>query len=177
MFTVKKFDFPSFDEWVKNKSEVKVKIGFYIAEIGITSWGYNGNTTNTYSAAFSCFRNPFNLYSDCIFKRTFAFDYRNDDKDALRKWYEESCEKLNENYLNHIESTYLVKDIPNIFVAIARGDCPEEYLAIGLSEDEARSNCIKEYFGEDGHIEEDLNECGYELTVSKLNSTHSAEGV
>lgn len=106
---VKKFAFPSFDEF-KKTDNVSLKIGNYVAEIGIIAWGCNGNTENTYCAAIACNQNPHNIYSETIVRLNCRHDYKNGDIDTLQAWYETTCNILNDRYVQHIMDNYLEQE-------------------------------------------------------------------
>lgn len=176
---LKEFSFEPFEQWRQKKDNEK-RIGDYIAEIGVFSWGCNGNTVNTYCAALSCRQNPHNVFSSCIYREVLEYDCKNDSLDKLQKWYEKVCKELNLSFKKHIAKTYFSTDgfSPfEIYVAIARGDNREEYMAIGFSEEEAKANCIREFFGKDNHTELELNQFGYEMTISKFSDNHMSEGI
>ena len=111
---VKTFDFPSFEEWFNtnmnnlnsNDYGFKNNIGSYVADISPFCW-YPDSVT--YMAAIACSHNPHNIYAPSISKK-YTFRYYRDKHsiDDLRKWYQEVCIKLNEDFANYIYETYLV---------------------------------------------------------------------
>lgn len=171
----KKFDFESFDKWVGNKKR-EIQLGDYIAEIGVFSYGCNGNTINTYCAALACRQNPHNVYSSCIYREIFNYDHKNGNIEELKMWYEKVCEEINLAYKEYMRKNYFISS-QDLYIALARGDEREEYIAIGFTEEQAKINCIKEFFKEDNHTEAELNQSGYEITVSKFSKNHMSEGI
>ena len=97
---VKTFDFPSFEEWFEERGcYYKTKIGNYTAEIS-KLWP----TLPTYCVKCSVF-----------LLESYKFDFNHDvdikDSEKLtnfKKWYEESCVKINQDFKNYICRTYFV---------------------------------------------------------------------
>lgn len=176
---LKEFSFEPFEQW-RHKKDNEKRIGDYIAEIGVFSWGCNGNTVNTYCAALSCRQNPHNIFSSCIYREVLQYDCKNDSLDKLQDWYEKVCKELNLAFKKHIAKTYFTTDDASpfeIFIAIARGDEKEEYIGMGFSEEEAKNNCIKQFFGEDNHSEKELKQYNYEISINSFNENHMSEGI
>ena len=50
-------------------------------------------------------------------------------------------------------------------------------LKMGFSKEEAKNNCIKQFFGEDNHSEKELKQYNYEISVTSFNENHMSEGI
>lgn len=99
---IKKFVFPSFEQWVKKRKRVRVELGAYCCEICASSYG-SDSTTYVLAAALAD-RNPINIYTSQIFTR--SFDYVGDDE-KLKEWYENAILEFNSFWQGHIKSTYI----------------------------------------------------------------------
>lgn len=99
---IKKFAFPSFEEWVKKGNKVRVELGAYCCEVGAFSWG--NNSTTYMLAASLADRNPLNIYTPQIFSRRFE---DGGDVEKLKEWYETATQEFNTFWQNHVNSTYL----------------------------------------------------------------------
>jgi len=101
---IKSFVFPSFEEWVKNSKEIKIKVGAYCCQIGIYSW-ISGTCKAAYKFAVSLANeNPLNVYTDKLFCRTFKYE---GDMEKLKEWYYNSINEFQIFWENYIKSTYI----------------------------------------------------------------------
>lgn len=98
---IKTFDFPSFEDWFKTRKNFKLTIGQYTVKFE-KFWP----TSTTYLAF--CYNISFNHYR---FEFDDEKDINNIEKIAnFKKWYEDTCVKLNEDFVNHIYQTYMKED-------------------------------------------------------------------
>lgn len=85
---VKKFEFPSFEEWWDNyytkprRSNFKTHIGMYTADV---------------------LNVVINLYG--IYEGKYCLNPKS--KEEVRNWYEQSIKELNDAFVKHIKETYL----------------------------------------------------------------------
>lgn len=66
------------------------------------------------------------------------------------------------------KKSYLLKNL-NIFVGVINGEVKDDYMAIGLTKDEAIKNCLFAYFSENGHTEKELEDYGCYITITKFD--------
>ena len=102
---VKKFNFPSFEDWKEKGFEYRGKLGDYYLDIRPVSWSVNTDKPKTvYSIAVSTRENPLNVYSPTIYRET--FHYLHDEEKNLQNWYEKQVEDFNAFWKNFILKTY-----------------------------------------------------------------------
>ncbi len=100
---IKKFVFPTFEEWVKRENDTEIVLGAYKCEVGVFCWT-SGNCEKTYMFALSLSNvNPHNIYTNKLFCDTFNYD---GDNEKLKQWYNDTICKFNDFWENHIKSTY-----------------------------------------------------------------------
>lgn len=98
---IKKFEFPTFEEWQKRNNSVEKTLGAYRVEIRAFSWGENTTTYQFAMALANC--NALNVYTERLFSRNFRYD---GDDEKLRQWYNGTVEQFHIFWENHIKSTY-----------------------------------------------------------------------
>lgn len=102
--SVKCFDFPLFDEWVKQKCEWIGHINEFTCKVAVVGWGCNGNRYNDYQLAISVCDNPTNIYSPKIYNNFNKCKF--DDKENLKIWYESAIENANFEWEKYIMSYF-----------------------------------------------------------------------
>lgn len=106
---LRRFQFPSFDEWIQNNRRAHVAIGDYHAAIGCTIRGVGDNTRDTYSAAIAMASNPLNVWTGKMFFQQRIHDRSKDSDEDLRIWYNQTILALNEAFVEYFEKTYYVQ--------------------------------------------------------------------
>ena len=103
---VKKFEFPTYEEWKENEfSYMMGKMGDYYVDIRAVSWSTSKEHPETvYSIAASTRENPLNIYSPTIYRET--FHYFHDDEKNLKDWYEKEVIKFHEFWEKFILKSY-----------------------------------------------------------------------
>ena len=98
------FNFPSFDEWVKQKCEWIGYIKEFTCKVAVVGWGCNGNKYNDYQMAISVYNNPTNIYTPKIYNNSIRITF--DDKEKLKIWYENAIEEANAEWEKYIVSYF-----------------------------------------------------------------------
>lgn len=99
---IKGFDFPTFDEWEKNKREYHGQLGAFKCSISTFSWGAG---EHTYMLAIANANIPLNIYVDKIIQSTIVIDPKNVEE--LRRWYETSVQEAQRQWREYIQKNYL----------------------------------------------------------------------
>ena len=100
--TIRGFDFPTFDEWEKNKREYHGQLGAFKCSISTFSWGAG---EHTYMLAIANANIPTNVYVDKIIQSTIRIDPKNVEE--LRRWYETSVQEAQRKWREYIQQNYL----------------------------------------------------------------------
>lgn len=106
---VKKFVFPSFEEWVKREQNTEIVVGAYRCEIGVFFWYANSPSKRYMFAVAYENQNPLNVYTSKVFHKIFDYD---GDYEQLKKWYNDTIDEFNVFWENHIISNYLEVEVP-----------------------------------------------------------------
>ena len=106
MKTVKKFNFPSFEEWYDNECEWEQQIGSYICEVGYCG-GRMDDNYNEVERDYRVFIYPINnYYYGKILISYYEWDIKNENE--LKKWYEDSIKEANIKWEEYILKNYFV---------------------------------------------------------------------
>lgn len=100
---IKKFTFPSFEEW--NTSQIyRTNLADYYLSIGAFSWD---NSREHFILGIACLRDPINMWSKNIFSEQHIYEYDNPNKIVeLEKWYNQVTIKANEAFEKYMITTY-----------------------------------------------------------------------
>jgi len=98
---LKKFIFPTFEEWEIRDNKVRIELGAYCCEV--RAYSYGEKTTTYMIAASLADRNPLNIYTNQLFCRRFEYD---GDDENLKEWYETVTKEFNAFFENLIRTTY-----------------------------------------------------------------------
>lgn len=117
---VKLFQFPSFEEWDKNKREFKQKIGEFTCVFRPTRWRLNSSIT-LYECAIACSDNPTNIYVHKVVGWSFECD--STDTELVKRRYEDAIREVQARWIHYIENNY---------IADKGAFCPEAFRSLYL---------------------------------------------
>lgn len=99
---IKKWDFPSFEDWESKKHEWEGQLGDYYCEIKRISWGRD---EVTYGIAISTSYVPHNFYSRKAVSESISLSIN--DVKALKFWYIKATDKVQNDWEQYIKKTYM----------------------------------------------------------------------
>lgn len=102
---MKRFLFPSFEDWKASGYEWSGHIGDYHCRASKVVRGCGDNTEDTYMVAVSVSENPCNM---CVRKVVcYSETFDRSEESSLKSWYEDVCVEVNEEWQNYIRQQYL----------------------------------------------------------------------
>lgn len=99
---IKKWPFPTYDEWEEADHSWSGTLGDYHCEIKVTCWGHD---FATYGIAISTSSIPHNVYVERVLSAYRRIE--NSNKYELQEWYNKSILEINNKWQDYIRSTYL----------------------------------------------------------------------
>lgn len=102
---IKSFEFPTFEDWVKNKYETVVEVGDYYCNIKAVLWS---SKSTTYECAISTYVNTANLYVKKVFEASKEMTEHHEPRE-LKDWYNNVIKEVNRSFSEYIISTYIAE--------------------------------------------------------------------
>lgn len=106
MLKVKKWNFPTYDEWDSNGRAWESKVGSYTC--AIRAFG-GGEDNTTYKCAIAAKDNPINIYVRTAVE--YIGDIENNDIEGLKAWYNGVVESTNIQWERYITLSYFEESV------------------------------------------------------------------
>ena len=101
MTEIRKFQFPSFEEWHNSDCQWRGKIGDYYCDVHRTIWSQN---ETMFGCAIAANQSPLNSYANPIVRLNFRWDGR--DMNVLKENYESAVRSVNEMWVKRFQEFY-----------------------------------------------------------------------